>query len=144
MSDLITLTDAEPTTPVGHRPGVSKRSLVNTPGLKVDEIFFTAGVETEDHGHAVEQAAYHVSGSFEIVIDGTTSTLSAGDAYSIPANEPHSVRCTADGSYVLVTVVGAQGDGHGDHHGGTADQANDHGHDDHGHDDHRHGTGRGH
>ena len=120
MSDLISLAEAQPLVAVSHRPGVMKRSIVASPTLKVDEIFFEDGIGTDDHGHAVEQAAYHVSGRFEISIGGTSIELGAGDGYSIPPNEPHAVKCLAKGSYVLVTT------------GSNAEQG-DHGHGDHGH-----------
>ena len=114
MSDLITLADAQPIVAVGHRPGVTKRSIVETPSLRVEEIFFEAGVATDDHGHAVEQAAYHVSGTFEISIGGSTVELTAGDGYSIPPNEPHAVRCVTQGSYLLVST-GTDTPAHGGH-----------------------------
>lgn len=116
MTDLVTFADVAPILAVEHRPGVSRRSITSGTALKVDQIFFENGVATDDHGHAAEQAAYHISGRFEVAIGGVTVELAAGDGYSIPPMEEHSVRCLEAGSYILVTV----GDGHeevGDHAG---------------------------
>jgi quercetin dioxygenase-like cupin family protein len=90
----------------------------------VDEIFFEADVATDDHGHDLEQAAYHVSGLFEIHLGDEVVTLGPGDGYAIPANAPHSVRCLEQGSYILVTARNA---------GGGSDN-HDHDNDHHGHD----------
>jgi quercetin dioxygenase-like cupin family protein len=118
------------------RTGIWKRVIATSPALNVDEIFFEAGVATDDHGHDLVQAAYQVAGKFEIHREGRVVTLGPGDGYAIPPQAPHSVKCLEKGSYILITANGgaAAGDGHA------------HGHDDHAqrHDDHAHDAGHGH
>jgi len=96
------------------RTGIWKRVLVDAPTLGVDEIFFEEGVATDGHGHDLSQAAYQVSGRFEIRLTGSVRTLGPGDSYSIPAGVDHSVKCIEKGSYVLITARVAGG-GHDDH-----------------------------
>jgi quercetin dioxygenase-like cupin family protein len=102
----------EPLRPV--RTGIWKRVLVDAPTLGVDEIYFEEGIATDGHGHDLSQAAYQVSGRFEIHLAGSVRTLGPGDSYSIPAGVDHSVRCVEKGSYVLITARVAGG-GHDDH-----------------------------
>jgi quercetin dioxygenase-like cupin family protein len=91
--------------------------LVDAPTLGVDEVYFDEGVATDGHGHDLSQAAYQVTGRFEIQLGGSVVTLGPGDSYSIPAGVDHSVRCVEKGSYVLITARGGDSAGHdGDGH----------------------------
>ena len=121
MTKLVTIATQEPLQPV--REGMWERHLVDEPALRVVEMFFDKGIETKAHGHDVNQAAYHVSGKFELTMAGKVTPVGPGDAYFIPSGEVHSVLCLEKGSYVLTTarVVGmeARSDherGHGDGH----------------------------
>src|SRR5215217_3859774 len=109
------LTFAEHTPPASLGLGKSYRALVETDSLAVSEVFCDAGVVSESHSHGEEQAAYHVSGRFELDLDGRAVTVGPGDGYSIPAGARHSVRCIETGSYVLIT---ARGRTEHDHHRG--------------------------
>lgn len=117
MNPLVTIAANEPLQPI--RAGTWKRVIASGDHLKVDEIFFDAGVDTTDHGHDVHQVAYHVSGRFEVTIGGSTVVLGPGDGYAIPAHAAHRVRCIEKGSYILVTAVQpADGDRHDHGHAG--------------------------
>src|SRR6266542_5065760 len=94
----------EPLEPV--REGIRKRPLVLGEGLQADEIFFEERVATSAHAHPREQAAYTVSGEFEVTLNGSLHVVRAGDAYRIPAGAPHAVHCLRAGSYVLITALG--------------------------------------
>lgn len=129
IDELITVAAHEPLRPV--RTGIWKRVLVDAPALGVDEIYFDEGIATDGHGHDLSQAAYQVSGQFEVRLGSSVVVLKPGDSYSIPAGVDHSVRCVEKGSYVLITARGA----------GTADDdQHDHAHgaDDHAHAGHAH------
>ncbi|HEX9550591.1 MAG TPA: cupin domain-containing protein [Candidatus Limnocylindrales bacterium] len=132
INEYVTVAAHEPLRPV--RTGIWKRVIVDAPALSVDEIFFDQGVATDSHGHGLSQAAYQVSGKFEVRLADEKLVLGPGDGYSIPAGVEHSVRCVEKGSYILVTARGA---------GNGVDRA-EHDHHDHGHDDHGHGHGQGH
>jgi quercetin dioxygenase-like cupin family protein len=118
---------AEPLQPV--RDGIRKRPLVLGGGLQADEIFFEDGVATAPHAHEFEQAAYQVSGEFQVTLGTQHRRVAPGDAYQIPAGTPHAVRCLRQGSYVLITARHAPG-GHDHEH---ANQSRDHDHHDQSH-----------
>ena len=110
------------------RAGIRKRALVVGDGLQADEIFFDEHIATNAHAHPREQAAYTVSGQFEVTLGEDRRVVGPGDAYRIPAGTDHAVRCLSTGSYLLITALGETS---------SADQ-HDHDHD-HGHDhDHAH------
>ena len=98
------------------REGIRKRVLVLGDGLQADEIFFEAQVATSPHAHPLEQAAYTVSGRFEVTLGDARREVGPGDAYRIPAGADHAVRCLEAGSYLLITAL-------------RADAAHDHAHD---------------
>jgi quercetin dioxygenase-like cupin family protein len=108
------------------REGIRKRALVLGDGLQADEIFFDADIATTGHAHALEQAAYTVSGWFEVTLGDARQVVGPGDAYRIPAGADHAVHCLQAGSYVLITALTG---------GSSNDQQHDH---EHGH-DHDHG-----
>ncbi len=95
---------SEPLQPV--RAGITKRPLVLGDGLQADEIFFDAQVATSAHAHPLEQAAYTVSGQFEVTLGDARRVVGPGDAYRIPAGADHAVRCLEAGSYLLITALG--------------------------------------
>ncbi len=86
------------------REGIRKRALVLSDNLLADEIFFDEGVATIAHAHDLEQAAYQVSGEFEVTLGDEHRSVGPGDAYQIPAGTPHAVRCLQRGSYLLITA----------------------------------------
>jgi quercetin dioxygenase-like cupin family protein len=47
------------------------------------------GSVVELHDHPEEQFGYVIKGGFEIIIDGDSFTIGAGDAYFIPPNAAH-------------------------------------------------------
>lgn len=102
---MTTLTYANGTPKVQLREGKFHRVLVQTVSLVVEEIFFDTGIFSEPHAHDEEQAAYHVTGRFEVDLGGGTITVGPGDGYSIPRQAPHSVRCLEGGSYILVSSL---------------------------------------
>jgi quercetin dioxygenase-like cupin family protein len=65
-----------------------------------------AGEAVRAHTHDVEEVLLVVSGSCEVGIDGTTATVSEGDAVVIPAGQPHSFRARQDGTRVLGILAG--------------------------------------
>lgn len=118
-----------------YRAGMSSRPLIETIGLKVQEVFFDGGEASTTHAHVEEQAAYVVSGRFEITLEKDTYEVGAGDAYSIPGGVEHGVRAIEGGSYVLVSALASTTD--------TPDMAASeaaHSHDHHSHDSHDHGS----
>ncbi len=59
------------------------------------------GAEVPLHQHPHEQAGVGLEGEFELVIDGVTRVIRAGDAYCIPGDTPHSARGITAGCRTL-------------------------------------------
>lgn len=53
-----------------------------------------------DHSHPNEQSGYVISGKYRLTLQGATVELSAGDSYSIPKNEIHSIEILEEGEVV--------------------------------------------
>ncbi|HRY28470.1 MAG TPA: cupin domain-containing protein [Elusimicrobiota bacterium] len=51
---------------------------------------FVDGVSLPEHSHESEQFGYIIKGGFKVKIGARMEILKAGDAYFVPANEPHS------------------------------------------------------
>ncbi len=56
----------------------------------------TAGVELPEHSHPHEQIVNMLEGTFELVVEGTSYVLDAGDVLVIPGDVPHSGRSHSD------------------------------------------------
>ena len=105
------LVAAQPLVPMME--GMWERTFVDRPSMKLVERFLDSGVTTPAHSHRADQAAYHISGTFELTLDGETVAVGPGDAYFIASGTVHSLKCLAKGSYVLSTVEsGSQRDTH--------------------------------
>jgi quercetin dioxygenase-like cupin family protein len=49
-----------------------------------------AGAPLPEHAHPHEQVVHVVEGRFDLVVDGQTHALSAGEVFIIPSNAVHS------------------------------------------------------
>lgn len=110
--------------------GKALRLFFKTETVKLQEVFFDAEAVAAGHAHAEDQAAYVVSGKFEVTLDGTAHELGSGDAYLIPGGVTHAIRAIETGSYVLFSALStgqqksepeaghSQDHGHSHDHGG--------------------------
>lgn len=113
----VTIARHEPLQPV--REGLWKRELLDRPGLLLVEWFMDGGVESKPHGHEADQAAYYVSGKFELTLDERVTTVGPGDSHFIPSGARHALRCVEQGSYLLATLPTTGAHEHGEvGHGG--------------------------
>jgi quercetin dioxygenase-like cupin family protein len=78
--------------------GVRRQVLAYGPDLMLVRVDFRAGAVGRLHHHPHRQATYVVAGSFEVTIDGETTTLAAGDSFFATADVPHGVRALNDGT----------------------------------------------
>lgn len=113
------------------RQGLRRRDLVAGPTMELEEFYFDPGAgSTDAHAHAADQAAYILSGEFDVTVGADGRRVGAGDSYYVPAGTTHSVRCVKQGSYVLVKGIGdhdhADGDDHGHGHHGHGPQGHAH------------------
>jgi quercetin dioxygenase-like cupin family protein len=81
-------------------PGNRRRVLVSRPELMQVEFAFDAGAIGALHAHPHEQSSYIAEGSFEVTIDGTTTTLGQGGSFIVPPNVVHGVRALTAGRLI--------------------------------------------
>lgn len=98
MSDLFAAPEATPWTNVA--PGNRRRVLVSLPELMQVEFAFDAGTVGALHSHPHVQASYVAEGSFEVTIDGVTTTLGQGGSFIVPPNVMHGVKALTAGRLV--------------------------------------------
>lgn len=82
-------------------PGVKRRILNAAGGLMMMEVHFAKGAEGYQHSHPHEQMSYCLSGAFVFTIDGTETTVSAGETIAIPSQARHGVIALEEGSALL-------------------------------------------
>lgn len=56
----------------------------------------TAGAELPEHSHPHEQIVNMLEGTYELVVDGTSHVLNAGDVLVIPGDAVHSGKSHTD------------------------------------------------
>ena len=65
---------------------------------------FDAGQGLSEHTAPFDAFAYVLDGTAEVAISGRTSTVKAGDAIIMPANQPHAVRAPSPFKMLLVMI----------------------------------------
>ena len=99
MTDALTAAaDATPWTDLGN--GNRRRVLVSRPELMQVEFAFDAGAIGALHSHPHVQASYVAEGTFEVTIDGKTTTLGQGASFIVPPNVIHGVKALTAGRLV--------------------------------------------
>ena len=82
--------------------GVRRKIVGHTSQLMSVLVQFDKGAVGTPHAHeAHDQIAFVVAGSFEVVIDGETRTLRAGDAFIAPRHCSHGARALEHHSMLL-------------------------------------------
>ncbi|MFT4202375.1 MAG: cupin domain-containing protein [Chitinophagaceae bacterium] len=81
---------------------VKRKILVYDRQVMLVCVVFQKGGIGELHSHPHTQMSYIEQGVFEVEIDGKKKTLQKGDAFYVPSNSVHGVRCLEDG--VLMDV----------------------------------------
>ena len=79
------------TKPVTMLPGLTRRTLAQSPSMMMCEFKFESNVTIPLHTHPHEQVGYLVDGQIEMTINGDKYKLSKGDSYCAPSNVPHGV-----------------------------------------------------
>jgi len=70
--------------------GITRKTLVHGARTLMTEFRLEAGAVLPRHAHPYEQTGYLVSGCLELTIGEETFVARLGDAWSIPADVPHS------------------------------------------------------
>jgi quercetin dioxygenase-like cupin family protein len=95
LSTFHTLPDALVWTEVA--PGNRRAVLSQRPELMLVAFSFEAGAVGALHSHPHTQASYVAEGSFEVTVDGVTTTLTAGSSFIVAPNLIHGVRALERG-----------------------------------------------
>lgn len=85
---------------VAADPGVTRQVLADHPQLMVVSFTFEAGAEGKPHNHPHVQSTFVESGRFSFTVDGTETTVSAGDSLVVPSDAVHGCRCLEPGRLI--------------------------------------------
>ena len=77
-------------------PGVTRYNVAFSPGMMMVRVDLVEGKKVPAHKHEHEQIGYVVSGRLRFTIGGKTEELTAGEAYSVPANVKHYAKAVED------------------------------------------------
>jgi quercetin dioxygenase-like cupin family protein len=80
--------------------GVKRQVLGYDKNLMMVKVAFEKGAEGMPHSHPHTQSSYIVSGRFEVMIDGKTKVLTAGDGYHVAPNLLHGCVCLDEGMLI--------------------------------------------
>ena len=69
--------------------GITRYNLAFSPGMMMVKVDLAEGKEVPAHKHKHEQIGYVISGKLDFTIGDKTEELTAGEAYSVPANVNH-------------------------------------------------------
>lgn len=82
--------------------GVTRQILGHDAAMMMVRVAFRSGAKGYLHHHPHRQASYVEKGAFEVVIDGKTVTLRAGDCYFVAPDLPHGVTALEDSALIDV------------------------------------------
>ena len=92
--------------PLGSALADSKTStLLKTENIEVVRIVMLAGKEISEHEAPGEIIVQCVEGKVAFAMMGKTEELEAGQLLYLVAEEPHSVRCIEDASFLLTIML---------------------------------------
>jgi len=77
--------------------GVKRQILAYGPDLMAVKVWFEEGAIGYVHDHYHSQTSYVVSGEFEVMIDGQTQLLKAGDSFYVAPDLSHGAVCKKAG-----------------------------------------------
>ncbi len=78
-------------------PGVMRKIMGWTRNLMVIYVEFGKDTVFPPHNHPHDQITFVLEGEFEIEIEGEKRVLKKGDAYVVPGNAMHAVKCLREG-----------------------------------------------
>jgi unsaturated pyranuronate lyase len=75
--------------PVEMQPGVTRRTLSETPDMMIIELRAQPGSTVPLHSHPHQQITYVVSGQDDLTVDGIAHTLKPGDSCPVAGGVEH-------------------------------------------------------
>jgi quercetin dioxygenase-like cupin family protein len=95
MSDRFVFSEKTPCEEIA--PGVCRKIMGWESDVMVVHVEFGEGTSFPPHHHPHQQITYVREGEFEIEIEDEKRILKKGDAYVVPANAVHAVKCIRRG-----------------------------------------------
>lgn len=86
----------------GPAPGISRQILGYDRELMLVRVVFEAGAVGTPHHHPHRQVSYVCKGTFEVTIDGETTTLREGDSFFVEPDLLHGAVCLEAGELLDV------------------------------------------
>ncbi len=102
LEEITMFTKKEAVAGVEMFPGVIRYNLAFSPGMMMVKVDLAEGKEVPAHKHEHEQIGYVLSGRLKFTVEDKTEELTAGDAYSVPANASHQAVALEDASVLDV------------------------------------------
>ena len=81
------------------------RTLFKTENVEVVRLIMAAGKEISEHEAPGEIIVQCLEGKVAFTASGKTSELTAGHLLYLAAEEPHSVKCIEDASFLLTILL---------------------------------------
>jgi quercetin dioxygenase-like cupin family protein len=90
---------------VGYQEGaVVSRTVLDKPAGTITLFAFDAGHGLSEHSAPYDAFVYAVDGEAEIRISGENNRVIEGQAITMPANQPHSIRAATPFKMLLVMI----------------------------------------
>ncbi len=83
-------------------PGVQRRMMAYDAALMMVAVTFEDGAVGAMHDHPHRQVTYVAQGEFEVVVNGQTALLRAGDSFLVPPGTRHGVVALSAGTLIDV------------------------------------------
>lgn len=77
-----------------------RKIMLYNSDLMLVKVEFKQGGIGDIHAHSHTQLTYIEKGKFEVLINETQKILSAGDAFFVPSNSLHGVKCLEEGTLI--------------------------------------------
>jgi quercetin dioxygenase-like cupin family protein len=87
--------------PTDGEAGRRAEILVKEDDLRVTLVTMRAGIELDEHSVPVSISIQVLSGRFELIHDGETTTLQTGSFIALRKKVSHTVRAVEDGAFLL-------------------------------------------
>ena len=106
MEDITTIALVHPLEDlVAYQPGaIVSRIVLKKPGGSVTLFAFGRGESLSEHSTPHDALVYIVDGAADIVLDGETHRVAAGETIMLPAHVPHAVAAPVDFKMLLIML----------------------------------------
>ncbi|WP_336360024.1 cupin domain-containing protein [Haladaptatus sp. ZSTT2] len=91
--DAVSLSDSDVVEAID---GVHLAQLAAGEKMSIQHFHIEPGAKVPEHSHPHEQTGYVTKGTLTFLIDGEEISVSAGESYVVPGDEPHAAENRGD------------------------------------------------